>query len=145
MLRNGTARPSESPWASPLHLAPKKDNGWRPCGDYRRLKHIHDFAHSISGCTVFSTIDLMKAYNQIPVFEGDIEKTAITIPFGLYEFPFMTFGLRNAGQTFQRFVDEMTQGLDFCYAFLDDYLVSSKSEEEHEAHLQQLFSRMTAF
>lgn len=153
MLANGTARPSESPWSSPLHLAPKKDNGWRPCGDYRLLnartipdkypiRHIQDFAHSLSGCKVFSTIDLIKAYNQIPVYEPDIPKTAITTPFGLFEFPHMTFGLRNAGQTFQRFVDEMTRGFDFCYPYLDDFLVFSKSQSEHESHLRQLFTRM---
>lgn len=153
MLANGTARPSESPWSSPLHLAPKKENGWRPCGDYRKLnartipdmypiRHIHDFTHNIAGCRIYSTIDLVKAYNQIPVCADDIGKTAITTPFGMYEFPFMTFGLRNAAQTFQRFVDEVTRGLDFVYCYLDDFLIFSRDESEHDNHLKQVFTRL---
>jgi cleavage and polyadenylation specificity factor subunit 1 len=134
MVRDGTARRSESSWFSALHLVPK-DNGWRPCGDYRALnartipdrypvRDIHDYSYQLSGCRFYSKIDLARAYNQIPVHPRDIQKTAITIPFGLFEFPFMSFGLRNAAQTFQRFMDEVLRGFDFCFAYLDDILFS---------------------
>lgn len=157
MLRLGLARPGKGSWASPLHMVPKKgDDEWRACGDYRGLnvrtypdkygvRHIQDFAQHLDGKSIFSKIDCTRAYTQIPVAEEDIPKTAIITPFGLFEFPFMTFGLRNAAQTFQRFIDEVLQGLDFVYAYIDDILIASASLDEHMGHLRVVCERLKQY
>jgi len=151
--KQGIIRRSKSQWASPLHMVRKADGSWRPCGDYRRLNvqtvpdrytcpNIGDLTARLAGCKVFSKLDLRKGYHQIPVREADIAKTAIITPFGLFEFRRTPFGLRNAGQTFQRMMDQVLWGLPYCFVYLDDILVASTSHEEHVQHLQEVLTRL---
>ena len=156
MCAAGICRRSDSPWSSGLHMVPRKDGTVRPCRDYRRLNgrtlgdsypspHLHDFTASLAGSKIFSKVDLVKGYHQIPVHAEDIPKTAIATPFGLFEFVRMPFGLKNAAQTFQRLMDSVTSQLSGVFVYLDDVLVASPTAEQHERDLRQLFAALARF
>jgi cleavage and polyadenylation specificity factor subunit 1 len=101
-----------------------------------------DFSAKMGGCVIFSKVDLRKGYHQIAVNADDIPKTAISTPFGLFEYLRMPFGLRNAGNTFQRHMDRVLAGLDGVYCYLDDIIVASEEPLQHEDHLRRLFLRL---
>ena len=144
-----------SEWASPLLVTTKPCGGWRVCGDYRRLnamttddrypvRTLQDFTSELHGKKYFSKIDLLKGYHQIPVADDDIPKTAVITPFGLYIFPRTPFGLKNAGQDFQRLMDEILGDLPRIFVYIDDILVASETLEQHLEDLKNVFETLSA-
>lgn len=156
MIDLGICRPSKSPWSSPLHMVPKKDGSWRPCGDYRALNaatipdrypipHLHDFNNRLANTQIYSKVDLVRAFHHIPVSADDVPKTAVITPFGLFEFLKLPFGLRNAAQSFQRYIDTVLRELNFVFCYLDDILVASENEQQHIHHLTLLFQTLSKY
>ncbi|GBM70120.1 Retrovirus-related Pol polyprotein from transposon opus [Araneus ventricosus] len=152
LMEQGIIRQSESAFASPIHFVKKPNGDSRICRDFRKLKavtipdryplpHIQDFSHNLVDKIVFSKIDLVKAYHQIPIKTSDIPKTAVITPIGLFEYTKMTFRLRNTAQSFQRFIEQVSRGLD-CFAYLDDILVASEDLAKHKVDLEKVFQRL---
>ena len=97
MLKAGVvSRSAGSPWAAPLHMVKKPGtDSWHPCGDYRNLNirtvtdsyvipNLHSLNFQLKGKQVFSRLDLVKGYFQVPVDKASRAKTAVVTPFGTF-------------------------------------------------------------
>ena len=167
LLQDGIVRESVSEYASPLHIVPKSSGENRFVGDYRSLNRqtvknryplpfINDAINDLQGKNIFSKLDLANAFNQIKMKEEDIKKTAVTTPVGLFEYIYMPYGLCGAAQTFQRFIDKVLRGLkrtnidgstsDVTYfAYIDDILIASEDENQHERDLLAVLDRLNNY
>lgn len=151
LLDKGFIRPSTSPYGAPVLFVPKKDGTKRMCVDYRQLNQvtiknkyplpfIDELLDQLYNAKVFSKLDLWSGYHQIRVKEEDVHKTAFRTCFGHFEYLVLPFGLTNAPAVFMRLMHDVLRPLlGKCVAvFLDDILVYSETEEQHEENLKQV-------
>jgi hypothetical protein len=135
----------------------KIDGTQRMCTDYRSLNEvtiknkyplprIEDLFDQMKGASVFSKIDLRSGYHQLKIRESDIPKTTFRTRYGLYEYTVMCFGLMNAPAYFMYLMNKVfMEYLDkFIVVFIDDILIFSKAEDEHETHLRLVLEKHRA-
>lgn len=157
MLRLGVVEVCESPWSSPVLLTPKKDGSLRFCLDSRKLNavtkkdayklpYISEILDNLKNARYLSSIDLSRAYWQLPIAEQDRDKTAFYIPNrGTYRFVTVPFGLTNGPATQQRLMDLLFYGPEFensVFVFIDDIIIASADFQTHIALLLKVHKKL---
>ena len=169
--RAGVITKSMSPWASPIVIVPKKSQPGEPpkkrlCIDFRKindlqqkvitegkskvclslipLPKINKMYAKLKGAKFFLTIDLRSGYYHIPLGKDLRAKTAFVMPFGKYKFLQVPFGLAQAPAFFQHLMNKVLDNCPFAMTYLDDIIIFSNTEEEHLAHIEEIFKRLEA-
>jgi hypothetical protein len=141
--------------ANPVHVRKKNSNEWRMCVDYTDLnKHcpkdpfglsrIDQVIDSTVGCDLLCFLDFYSGYHQIAIKEGDQEKIAFITPFGAYCYTTMSFGLKNAGATYQRaiqayFKRQLNKNVE---AYMDDVVVKTRNSSTLINDLEETFASL---
>ncbi|KAK4517475.1 uncharacterized protein ATC70_000813 [Mucor velutinosus] len=152
LLELDIIRPSSGKYTSPVFFVPKKDGKLRLVVNFQKLKavtvkdgyplpHIDDILDSIGGYQCYTVLDAAFGLWQIPIHENSIERSGFVTKMGVFSFNVMAMGLQGSPSTYQRCMNNILQeylGV-FVYAFVDDYVVYSRSPSEHAVHLQKIF------
>jgi hypothetical protein len=145
-------------WVANPILVKKKNNEWRMCVDYTDLNkhcpkdhfglpHINQVVDSMAGCVLLCFLDCYSGYHQIALKEEDQIKTAFITPFGTYAYKTMSFGLKNAGATYQRviqmcFANQLHRNIE---AYMDDVVIKTRKPDDLIADLEKTFSSLRRF
>ena len=152
LLANGWITKSTSAYASPIVCVRKKCGGLRMCCDYRKLNlktipeqqpipRIQDILDNLGGKKWFSTLDMSQAYHQGEIDEESRKLTAFCTLWSQYKWVVIPYGLRNAPQNFQRYMNGCLEGLRdrICIPYIDDVLVFGETFEEQKENLVAVF------
>ena len=153
MLAHGLVTRAYSQWSSPVTLQPKPDSKVRFCIDFRRVNaltkadtypvpRVDDSVDRIGAATFITKIDLVKGYWQVPLTERAKEIASFVANGAVYQCQVMPYGLRNAPATFQRLMDQVTDGLTHCVVYIDGIIIYDTTWAEHLVNVEALFARL---
>ena len=155
LLDNGFIRVSNSPVAAPVIFVKKPGGGLWFCVDYRRLNEISrkdsypipridETLRTIAAAKYISKVDVISAFHQIRVKDGDEWKTAFNTRFGLYEWLVTPFGLTGAPTTFQRYINWVLRDeFDICYsAYIDNVVIYNDTQKEHRSIVLRIIHKL---
>ncbi|KAI3448541.1 hypothetical protein Pfo_005206 [Paulownia fortunei] len=159
LLAANYIRPVQYPeWLANVVLVPKSGGKWRLCIDFTDLNkacpkdpfplpRIDRLVDSTSGCELLSFLDAYQGYNQIRLAPEDQEMTSFVTDQGIYCYRVMPFGLKNAGATYQRLVNNMFSELigRNMEVYIDDMLVKSKLASNHVSDLEECFNILRTY
>ena len=140
-------------WCAPMVPVTKKSGKVRLCVDLKKLNlsvkreryvlpTLEDVTSKLSGASVFSSLDATSGFYQIPLEEGSCELTTFITPFGRYCFRRLPFGITSAPEIFMRKMNEVLDGLEGTFAYMDDVLVYGNDREEHDKRLESVMKRL---
>src|SRR5208282_3751563 len=154
-LGNGFIEPSQAPFAAPILFVRKADGSLRLCIDFRKLNNLtkkdryplpllDETLARMGNARIFTKLDIRQAFHRIHMHPDSEDLTTFRTRYGTYKCKVMPFGLTNGPATWQRFMnDTLFDHLDdFCTAYLDDIMIYSKNEQEHEEHVQKVLDRL---
>ena len=152
LLKKKLIEPADSAWSAPVVLVRKKDNSWRFCIDYRKLNavtrhdayplpRIDESLDALTGSQLFSTLDLVSGYWQVPLSPDAQDKSAFITRSGLWrKWKVLPFGLTSAPTCFQRLMEQLLHGLHLksLLLYLDDVIVISPDFETRVTSLSEV-------
>ena len=143
-----------SEWATPVVPVIKKSGSVPPCGDFKvtinpelivdtyPLPTIDDLQEKMNGGTLFSKLDLTKAYSQISLYDSSKHYATLTTHRGLYTYNRLPFGIASSAAIFQRQMDRIFKDLPNVLCYQDGILVTGKNREEHLKNLAEVLQRL---